>query len=156
MTAGDGVELPHHLFHSTTVARTTEPSRTPSPMPRAAQRPACIGLTVNRLQLHADRTSPSATCTDVNYYGSLGNISAYAIGTDACNRGDFPVLWIQGGTQHPVIAQNMYRLKDGRFDQIGQSFLKHSAFQSTELRPGCTQPASSPPMGGAQLGVGLF
>ncbi len=89
--------------------------------------------------------------TDVNYYGAVGNISAYAIGTDACNRGDVPVLWIQGGTEHPLIAQNMYRLKNGRFEQIGQSFLKHS-FQSLNS-PGCAT-CVQPPMGGAQLGVG--
>lgn len=89
--------------------------------------------------------------TDVNYYGALGNISAHSIGTDACNRGDLPALWIQGGTQHPVIAQNMYRLKNGRFEQVGQSFLKHG-FQSLNS-PGCAT-CVQPPMGGAQLGVG--
>jgi len=89
--------------------------------------------------------------TDVNYYGAIGNISAYAIGTDACNPGDLPVLWIQGGTQHPLIAQNLYRLKAGRFEQLGQSFLKHS-FQSLNS-PGCGT-CVQPPMGGAQLGVG--
>ncbi|MFN0137483.1 MAG: dockerin type I domain-containing protein [Phycisphaerae bacterium] len=89
--------------------------------------------------------------TDVNYYGAMGNVSAYAIGTDACNIGDFPALWIQGGTQHPVIAQNMYRLMNGRFEQIGQSFLKHG-FQSLNS-PGCGT-CVQPPLGGAQLGVG--
>lgn len=89
--------------------------------------------------------------TDVNYYGAIGNVSAYAIGTDACNIGDFPALWIQGGTQHPVIAQNIYRLKNGRFEQIGQSFLKHG-FQSLNS-PGCGT-CVQPPLGGAQLGVG--
>jgi hypothetical protein len=88
--------------------------------------------------------------TDANYYGSLGNISAYSIGTECCNRGDLPVTWIQGGTQHPLIAQNMYRLKDGRFEQLGQSFLKN-AFQS--LNSPCMN-CVQPPMGGAQLGAG--
>ena len=109
-----------------------------------------IGLTVNPCA----STGPDVivdTLLDVNYYGVLGNISAYAIGTDACNRGDFPALWIQGGTQHPVIAQNFYRLKNGRFEQIGQSFLKHG-FQSLNS-PGCAT-CVQPPMGGAQLGVG--
>ncbi len=93
-----------------------------------------------------------ANLTDVNYYGALGNISAYSIGTNACNIGDYPVLWIQGGTQHPVIAQNLYRLKNGRFEQIGQSFLKHS-FQSLNSPSDCGT-CAQPPMGGAQLGVG--
>jgi hypothetical protein len=109
-----------------------------------------IGLTVNPCA----STGPDVIVvrlTDVNYYGAIGSVSAYALGTDACNRGDFPVLWIQGGTQHPLIAQNMYRLKDGRFEQIGQSFLKNS-FQSLNS-PGCGT-CVQPPLGGAQLGVG--
>jgi len=108
-----------------------------------------LGLTVNPCA----STGPDVfvlSLTDVNYYGAQGNISAYSIGTDCCNRGDLPVIWIQGGTQHPLIAQNMYRLKNGRFEQLGQSFLKN-AFQSLNSPcDGCVQP----PMGGAQLGVG--
>ncbi len=109
-----------------------------------------LGLTVNPCA----STGPDVivvNLTDLNYYGALGNISAYSIGTDACNRGDLPALWIQGGTQHPVIAQNIYRLKNGRFEQLGQSFLKHG-FQSLNS-PGCAT-CVQPPMGGAQLGVG--
>ncbi len=88
--------------------------------------------------------------TDVDYYGAVGNISAYAIGTDACNRGDLPVAWYGGGTQHPVIAQNMYRLMNGRFEQIGQSWLKHG-FASTNS--GSCGTCQQPPDGGQQLGV---
>jgi hypothetical protein len=109
-----------------------------------------IGLTVNPCPSRGPDVIV-ANLTDVNYYGALGNISAYSLGTNACNIGDLPVIWIQGGTQHPVIAQNIYRLKNGRFEQIGQSFLKHS-FQSLNS-PGCAT-CVQPPMGGAQLGVG--
>ncbi len=91
-----------------------------------------------------------ARFTDVGYYGSVGNITAYSIGTDACNRGDLPVQWIASGTQHPVIAQNFYRLKNGRFEQIGQSWLKHG-FSSTNS--GTCGTCISPPLGGQQLGV---
>ncbi|MFZ4575378.1 MAG: hypothetical protein ACOYN0_13345, partial [Phycisphaerales bacterium] len=59
-----------------------------------------------------------ARLTDIAHYGSAGDITAYAVGTDACNMGDVPVQWLAGNTQHPVIAQNFYRLKDGRFEQI--------------------------------------
>ncbi len=109
-----------------------------------------LGLTVNPCA----STGPDVivvNLTDVNYYGAENGISGYAIGTDACNMGDFPAIWIQGGTEHPVIAQNLYRLKDGRFEQIGQSFLKHG-FQSLNS-PGCAV-CVQPPLGGAQLGVG--
>ena len=88
--------------------------------------------------------------TDIAHYGSVGNITAYAIGTDACNQGDAPAIWIQGAVAHPVIAQNFYRLKDGRFEQIGQSWLKHG-FSSTNS--GTCGTCIQPPMGGQQLGV---
>ncbi len=91
-----------------------------------------------------------ARLTDVGYYGLAGNINAYAIGTDACNNGDTPVMWIASGVQHPVIAQNMYRLKNGRFEQIGQSWLKHGFSSTNSATCGTCVP---PPMGGQQLGV---
>ena len=58
--------------------------------------------------------------TDIGYYGQLNGVNAYAIGTDACNMGDVPVQWIQNTPEHPLIAQNMYRYSNGRFEQIGQ------------------------------------
>ncbi len=86
----------------------------------------------------------TAVVTDVARYGtnSTGTITAYAVGTTSCNPGDFPVVWIDNSnytpdfnvTHHPVIGQNMYRLRSygayQRFEQLGQSWLKHG-FVST-------------------------
>ncbi len=87
----------------------------------------------------------------VNSYGHLGTVSAFSVGATACNFGDTPAIWIGNTYQHPVIAQNMYRLKNSRFEQIGQSWLKHAflSVNTTECGP-CTRP----PLGGSQLGVG--
>jgi hypothetical protein len=87
---------------------------------------------------------------DVTYYGAAGTVSAYAVGTNACNLGDVPVGWYDGTNQHPVIAQNMFRLKNGRFEQLGQSWLKHG-FASTN--GGSCGSCVQPPGGGSQLGV---
>ena len=93
--------------------------------------------------------------TDVEYFGNVGGatatgIYAYAVGTDACNAGDTTVKWINGVNQHPVIAQNMYRLKSGRFEQLGQSWLKHGFVSTNSNFCGtCIQP----PEGGARLGI---
>ena len=104
--------------------------------------------------------------SDMSAYGTVDvdpgaatvNVSAYSVGTNACNLGDVPVLWIDHNStpgyqsnQHPTIAQNMYRLKDGRFEQIGQSWLKHG-FVSTNSQF-CSTTCQPPPMGGDQLGV---
>ncbi len=101
-------------------------------------------------------------------YGSDGTHRGYSVGTTSCNIGDEPVNWCDSGggcgggmtaAQHPVIAQNMFRLKDGRFTQIGGSWLKHG-FLSTNSPAGssCTGPSGqqciSPPFGGDQLGIG--
>ncbi len=73
--------------------------------------------------------------TDIEYYGTNSGISAWAVGTTACNLGNIVAPWY-GGTNHvPVIGQNVYRYKDGRFEQIGLSWLKHSFCAVSE--PGC-------------------
>ncbi len=108
-----------------------------------------VGLAVNSCPVRGPDVWVSAF-TDVDYYGQLSGRNAYAIGTVACNLGDVPVEWNAGNNEHPVIGQNMYRLMNGRFEQIGQSWLKHG-FASTNS-PGCGT-CIQPPQGGAQLGV---
>lgn len=85
-------------------------------------------------------------------WGTVGGITAYSVATTSCNIGDQQLDWVQGTNQHPVIPQNMYRLRDGRFEQIGMSWLKHGfcALQGT-LCGSCT-PAG--PGCETKLGVG--
>ena len=63
---------------------------------------------------------------DMEYYGSSGGIGGYAIATQSCNYGDMVSNWYSNTDDTPLIAQNAFRLKDGRFEQIGLSWLKHS------------------------------
>ncbi len=105
--------------------------------------------------------------TDIQSYGSADGFAAYAVGTVSCNRGDMPLNWCDdfsgcapgaGRADHPVIAQNLYRLKNGRFEQIGMSWLKHGFFSTNQPSGGCTsasgQSCQTPPAGNHQLGVG--
>src|SRR5262245_38330277 len=82
-------------------------------------------------------------------YGTVGDITAYAIGTTSCNIGTCMANWVSSTAEHPLIAQNLFRLKDGRFEQIGQSWLKHAsaALQGSVCSSSC-QPAD-----GSHLGV---
>lgn len=64
--------------------------------------------------------------TSITRWGAVGGITAYSVGTTSCNIGTTDVLWVQVTNQHPLIAQAMYRLKNGRFEQLGQSWLKHT------------------------------
>jgi hypothetical protein len=65
-------------------------------------------------------------------YTSAGGIEAFAIGTYSCNIGNVWLNWFANTNQHPVISQNLFKAKtvDGsvRFEQLGQSWLKHGFF----------------------------
>ncbi len=99
-------------------------------------------------------------------FGSSGGFAGYAIGTTSCNRGDVSLNWCDeaggcgGGTSsedHPVIAQNLYRLKNGRFEQIGMSWLKHGFLATNDVSDGCTGSAGQSCVNtapGSQLHVG--
>ncbi len=86
---------------------------------------------------------------DIIYWGSSGVIKAYSFRTEACNIGTTPANWISTTNQHPVIAQNMFRLMDGRFEQIGQAWVKHGFNTENEDLCGVCQPTA-----GQSLGVG--
>jgi len=109
----------------------------------------------------------------VSKYGvvNVGGVdwTGYALGTTSCNvgtAGSPPEPWVQATNQHPVIAQNLFRLKGGRFEQIGASWLKHSFSTinngicgscsgptGSQLYVGCSDPYSSSLNGGqARLG----
>jgi len=91
-------------------------------------------------------TSSGGTLTR---WGTSGGITAYSVGTKSCNLGSCWLNWISSTNQHPVIGQNLYRLKAGRFEQIGQSWLKHGFTALTEnLCGSCVAPPN-----GSHLGV---
>lgn len=58
-------------------------------------------------------------------YGAVGGTSSYALAITACNLGDQELLWASGTGDHPVVGQNLYRLENGRFEQLGASWVKH-------------------------------
>lgn len=108
------------------------------------------------------------TLDDVNHYGAIGGVRAYAVGTTACNAGDVNLNWIDGSINHPVISCTIYKLKDGRLEQLGVTFVKHSfaslqgnacgfgcgsggTFQA--LGPGCSDPYGAG-LNGGQSGLG--
>jgi hypothetical protein len=81
-----------------------------------------------------------------DFGGHNGNFVGIGVGTVSCNNGDQPIDWHQlPETNHPVIPQNLYRMSGGadnteRFEQIGQSWLKHAFFALEETICGtCNQ-----------------
>lgn len=103
------------------------------------------------------------------YWGTANGIRAFSVATNSANAGNVNLNWIQGSTQHPVIAQNMYRLNSsGILEMVGMSWLKHGfcALQQggcgtctggggclQVLFPGCSDPYSAS-LNGSQSGLG--
>ena len=78
-------------------------------------------------------------------HGNVGTTAAYSMATVSCNLGDANAIWITDGpepNQHPLIGQNMYRLKSvngaTRFEQIGMSWLKHAFCAADSTFPVCS------------------
>ncbi|UCE61654.1 MAG: hypothetical protein JSU63_07880 [Phycisphaerales bacterium] len=89
------------------------------------------------------------------YDPDVPTITAFAVGTHACNYGTARANWFPLTNQHPLIIQNAYRLKDNRFEQIGFSWLKHGFYAVDDdlCGLGCEDVSDiNPP--GTQLGIG--
>ncbi len=100
--------------------------------------------------------APDVIVADLHDSLSFGSVpvggvshSAFAVGTTSCNMGNAPLDWKRDpDPNHPVIAQNLYRVKDGRIEQLGLSWLKHGFYAvNGPLCGACATP------GGNKLGV---
>ena len=88
----------------------------------------------------------------VQRWGTRDGLVAYSVGTVVCNSGTAQAAWDRFTPAHPVIAGDLFRLKDGRFEQIGVSWVKHTFFADIASLCGvCQIPAG---YNGTQLGVG--
>src|ERR1043166_8697206 len=69
---------------------------------------------------------------DLEQFGAVGTQRGLASGLTSCNAGNQLVGYFAiPGTDHPVVAQNLYRMSSGpgnndHFEQIGQSWVKHT------------------------------
>lgn len=128
-----------------------------SPRPNPTPRASGDGITDLRL-------STLGSLSAVGRSGTFPNgRNGFAYSTTSCNVGTDRIKWWTpnpGGTtpmwrEHPVIAQQMYRVQNGRMVQIGQAWLKHG-FLATNSTPGCVSGSSSPysgPSGQSELGL---
>lgn len=119
---------------------------------------------------------PDVIVGDLNglaqFQGSSGGQVGLAVGTDSCNAGVVNLNWLQNpNNDHPVIPQNLYRMSGGatnneRFEQIGQSHVKHAFTALTQnlcgfgcngtggsaLGSGCSDPYDASLNAGPNLG----
>ncbi len=104
---------------------------------------------------HGQAVGPDLVVADVYEvfrWGARNGVQAYSVGTIVCNHGDTIADWNRFTPAHPVIAQGLYRVKGGRFEQIGVSWVKH-AF-SADIAPYCGTCTIPPGYNGQQLGIG--
>jgi len=95
---------------------------------------------------------------ELRRWGQSGGITSYSVGTTSCNIGDERLDWFDNvASRHPVIAQDMFKWEpfsvgddNGRFKQLGQSWLKHGFFALSNnlCCPSCAGTV------GNQLGIG--
>jgi hypothetical protein len=119
---------------------------------------------------------PDVIVGNVSGLAQFGSASAtqvgLALGTDSCNAGTENLNWFAlPSNDHPVIPQNLYRMSGGanndeRFEQIGQSNVKHAFTALTDnicgfgcngvggshLGSGCSDPYSASLNAGPDLG----
>ncbi|HYC76933.1 MAG TPA: hypothetical protein VEI02_04820, partial [Planctomycetota bacterium] len=115
----------------------------------------CVALT----SVARSQTGPDVIVgdlMDVSNYGSATPIggaitAAFAIGTTSCNIGTAELNWFANTNQKPVIGQSVYRVKDGRIEQIGLGWLKHGFYALAENA--CATCITPNPNNGSHLGV---
>lgn len=119
---------------------------------------------------------PDVIVGDLNGLAQFGSSSGtqvgLAVGSDSCNFGVVNLHWFANpANDHPVIPQNMYRMSGGttndeRFEQIGQSNVKHAftalaenicglgcnGTSGTNLGSGCSDPYVASLNAGPNLG----
>lgn len=83
--------------------------------------------------------SEGGSPNDYQLYDFGGSIIAYSFSVTACNSGDQALAWQRGTPNHPVRTQSMYRLNDGRLEQLGQSWVNHAfcALSQSFCFPSC-------------------
>lgn len=112
-----------------------------------AEAPAAAGLDISLSAL----SSLSVASNPVAKVGTYPNgRTGLTMSTTSCNVGTVNVPWnAPMQTTHPVIALNLYRLQNGRFEQVGWSWLKHGFLSTNSNGCGsCQNPGT-----GALLGI---
>lgn len=91
---------------------------------------------------------------------SVGRIGTFPTGrnglsmsTTSCNVGTQDITWnAPMATTHPVICMNLYRVMNGRFEQVGMAWLKHGFLATNSTDPTCG--TCQNPGTGTRLGPG--
>ncbi|HBS29024.1 MAG TPA: hypothetical protein DEB06_06145 [Phycisphaerales bacterium] len=121
--------------------------------------PGLADMVWNSLRFEFEDTSGGTNGGDITLCEVYGleqrarefDVAGLSLGTTSWNIGSRAMAWRSApDVRHPFIAMNIYRLRDGRFTQIGQSWVKHGFFALSDAQCGGFCNATS----GEFLGVG--
>jgi len=74
-----------------------------------------------------------------SYFGRDGDLAAFSMTTTSWNIGNAPLgWWKQPDWRHPYIVLNVHRIRDDRFEQIGESWVKHGFYAASNDQCGGT------------------
>ncbi|MCH7705274.1 MAG: hypothetical protein IIB61_09180 [Planctomycetes bacterium] len=92
---------------------------------------------------------------DLRQHGRVGSVVGLALATTSWNVGTADLMWFQSpDPRHPFIVQNLYRIEADRFEQIGQSWIKHGFFALDDEQCGVPCTYEDGHSRGSWLGVG--
>jgi len=94
-------------------------------------------------------------CTGITQWtsaGAIGGIRSYSLGSNTCNIGDENLAWGGSNPGRPLLGMNAYRLRGGRLEQIGMSWMKRGT--GAAAGNGCGLSCNG--MGGSVLGAGCL
>lgn len=93
--------------------------------------------------------------SSATYWGQVSGIAAFSLGFSHCNGGAQTATFAASTPQHPIMVSSLHRLKDGRMEMIGMSWVLHgicalengecgtcSSVGNCNLGPGCATPST--------------
>ena len=118
--------MAHNDGRSRSSAHTARPWVRPPPIPmqKSALLLAAAALVGSASAQDLAISKIANNTSDFAYYGTSNGIAAYSMGTTSCNVGNQIVAWGNSQGPPPVIAQNFFKIQDGRIEQLGYSWMK--------------------------------
>lgn len=140
-------ELAGEMVGSITLYAESEPADGGGDIQYAEEAPAAAGLDVALSAMGSLSVASNPTAKVGTYPNGRTGLT---MSTTSCNVGTVNIPWnAPMQTTHPVIALNLYRLQNGRFEQVGWSWLKHGFLATNSNGCGtCQNPGT-----GSLLGV---
>lgn len=123
---------------------------------RGGRLPSILGVGLVLIALTSSvsaQAGPDLVVSDIfglQEFSPGGTVRSLSVGVGICNAGAADLPWDALSPEHPVVVTNLYRVWEGRFEQIGMSWAHH-VICALDLAGACSPCV---PAGCEALGVG--